>query len=441
MTLPGLLPGTQRALELVARRVQRDTRQPSLVAAVVREGDLAWHVAVGEHTGGSGLPGPDLAYRIGSLTKTMTAVLVLQARDDGLLGLDDPLGGVLGAGAPFSGARLHDLLSHAAGLPAEPAGEWWERRDGADFDELAARVADQQLVLPPGQRHHYSNLAYGLLGRVVEQVRGGSWTDLLRERVLDPLGMTATTYSPLEPGVRSARGYSVHPFTGRLLDEPSTDTGAMAPAGQMWSTLRDLSRWATFLLDGDDDVLSSASLTQMRTAARGDTDGLSTVYGLGLSLHARPTGDRYGHGGSMPGFLAGLRVDPHQRAAAIALANGTLGGAAELPNQLLDVLVEHEPPLPSPWRPEPEVPGADELAGEWYWGAVPTVIAVSQGMLVVNVGKGGRSSRLAPTRTDVWMGLDAYFAGETLSVVRDSDGKVRSLRLATYELTRRPYEA
>jgi len=440
VTLPGLLPGTQRALELLARRVQCDTRQPSLVAAVVREGDLVWHIAVGEHTGGSGVPGPDLAYRIGSLTKTMTAVLLLQARDDGLLDLEDPLGGVLGADAPFADARLHDLLSHAAGLPAEPAGEWWERRDGDDFDELAARVGGQQLVLPPGQRHHYSNLAYALLGRAVEQVRGGSWADLLRKRVLDPLGMTATTYSPLEPGVRSARGYSVHPFTGRLLDEPSTDTGAMAPAGQMWSTLRDLTRWATFLLDGDDDVLSSTSLTQMRTAARGDTDGLGTVYGLGLSLHARATGDRYGHGGSMPGFLAGLRVDPHQRAAAIALANGTLGGAAELPNQLLDVLVEHEPPLPSPWRPERAVPGADELAGEWYWGAVPTVIAVREGMLVVTVGKGGRSSRLAPTGTDTWRGLDAYFAGETLSVHREPAGDVRFLRLATYELTRRPYE-
>jgi CubicO group peptidase (beta-lactamase class C family) len=437
--MPAVLPSTVRSLELAARQVQRETRQPSLVAGVVRDGELVWHTAVGEHTGGAP-PGPDLAYRIGSLTKTMTAVLVLQARDEGLLDLDDRLGSLLGPEAPFSGARLYDLLSHAAGVPAEPAGDWWERRDGGDFDELSARVADQSLVLPPGQRHHYSNLAYGLLGRAVEEVRGGTWPGLLHERVLEPLGMVSTTYAPVDPGERSARGYSVHPFTGRLLDEPSTDTGAMAPAGQMWSTLRDLSRWAVFLLDGDEAVLSASSLTQMRTAARGDTNGLGTVYGLGLSLHARPGGDRYGHGGSMPGFLAGLLVDPAQRAASIALANATLGGSAALPDRLLDLLSEHEPPMPEPWRPEPVVDGADELVGDWFWGAVPTGIAVQDGMLVVNVGKGGRASRMTPSGIDTWRGLDAYFAGETLSVLRDDAGEVRSLQLATFELTRRPYE-
>jgi CubicO group peptidase (beta-lactamase class C family) len=214
----------------------------------------------------------------------------------------------------------------------------------------------------------------------------------------------------------------------------------MAPAGQMWSTLRDLSRWAVFLLDGDEAVLSASSLTQMRTAARGDTNGLGTVYGLGLSLHARPGGDRYGHGGSMPGFLAGLLVDPAQRAASIALANATLGGSAALPDRLLDLLSEHEPPMPEPWRPEPVVDGADELVGDWFWGAVPTGIAVQDGMLVVNVGKGGRASRMTPSGIDTWRGLDAYFAGETLSVLRDDAGEVRSLQLATFELTRRPYE-
>ncbi|CAA9344745.1 MAG: Beta-lactamase class C-like and penicillin binding proteins (PBPs) superfamily [uncultured Nocardioidaceae bacterium] len=435
-----LLPGTARALELAARLVQSETRQPSLVAGVVRDGRLAWSTAVGESTGGRASPGPDLAYRIGSLTKTVTAVLVLQARDEGLLDLGDRLGKVLGSDAPFAGARLYDLLAHAAGLPAEPAGDWWERASGGDFRDLAGRVATQQPVLPPEQRHHYSNLAYGLLGRAVEQVRGGAWAKLVRERVLEPLGMTATTYAPSDPGERSARGYSVHPFSGRLLDEPSTDTGAMAPAGQLWSTVRDLARWSVFLLDGDDRVLSATSLSQMRTAARGSVDGLETVYGLGLSLHARPGGDRYGHGGSMPGFLAGLRVDPRQRAAAIALSNGTYGGTPVLPDTLLDVLGEHEPLLPEPWRPEPVVAGADEIAGEWYWGVVPALVRVQSGMVVLDMGRTGRSSRLVPAGEDRWRGLDTYFAGETLSVERDASGRVTSLRIATYALTRRPYE-
>jgi hypothetical protein len=264
--------------------------------------------------------------------------------------------------------------------------------------------------------------------------------DLVLERVLTPLKMRSTTYLPTAPGERSARGYSVHPFTGRLIAEPSTDTGAMAPAGQLWSTLSDLTRWATFLLDGDESVLSAASLAQMRTAARGDTDGLGTVYGLGLSLGVSRTRDRYGHGGSMPGFLAGLRVDPAQRAAAVALSNGTTGDTALLPGTLLDLLAEHEPALPATWRPEPVVPGADELVGEWYWGAVPVTVSVRQGMLVVDVGKGGRSSRLVPAGADRWQGLDAYFAGETLTVSRDPAGAVDGLSLATYTFTRQAYD-
>lgn len=436
-----LLPTTARALELAARRVQHDTRQPSLVAGVVRDGELVWHVAVGEHSGGPAAPGPDLAYRIGSLTKTVTAVLVLQARDEGMLTLDDRVHAVLAGESPFGEARLHDLLAHASGLPAEPAGEWWERRDGGNFAELTARVAEQEVVLPAGQRHHYSNLAYGLLGRVVEQVRGDSWAALAHERVLAPLGMSATTYAPVDPGQRSALGYSVHPFTGRLLDEPSTDTGAMAPAGQLWSTVTDLSRWAGFLLDGDESVLSDDSLAQMRTAARGDVDGLGTVYGLGLSLHARPSGDRYGHGGSMPGFLAGLRVDPGQRAAAVALCNATLGGTPRLPDTLLDLLAEHEPAMPAPWAPEPLVDGADELVGEWYWGAVPVTVFVADGFLRLDVAKGGRTTRLVAVGADSWRGLDAYFAGETLTVHRDRTGAVSSLSLATYQLTRQPVRA
>jgi hypothetical protein len=133
----------------------------------------------------------------------------------------------------------------------------------------------------------------------------------------------------------------------------------------------------------------------------------------------------------MPGFLAGIAVDPVQRTAAVALANATVGDTPGLGHTLLDLLAEQEPRPPEPWHPEPEVAGADELLGLWYWGNTPFTLVVRHGQLGVRGPNSGRCSR--------WRGLDQYFTGETLAVLRAADGTVERLDLATYALTPAPY--
>lgn len=225
-----LLPETARQVDALVARAQAEGRAPSVALGVVRDGSLAHLAVAGDHP----TPDADLQYRIGSISKTMTAALVMQQRDAGRLALDDPLDKHL-PGTPVGALTLRQLLGHASGLQREPDGQWWERNAGADLPALLAGLTPEKIVHPPHRVYHYSNLAYGLLGGVLERVTGTPWAELLRERILEPLDMRRTTYHPAEP---YARGYVVHPWHDTLREEPRTDTGAMAPAGQLWSTWR-----------------------------------------------------------------------------------------------------------------------------------------------------------------------------------------------------------
>ncbi len=195
-----LLPETERALLHRLATAQREGRAPSLAAAVVRDGERVWSHAIETTT--------DTQFRIGSLTKTFIAVLVMRLRDEGRLGLDDPLEKHL-TDAPVRGVTIAQLLSHTAGLASETPGPWWERTPGELRPELADLVGDDPLKHPPGWRFHYSNPGFALLGAVVEALRGRPWAEVLQDEVLDPLEMTRTSFLPQEP---HARGMAVHPW-------------------------------------------------------------------------------------------------------------------------------------------------------------------------------------------------------------------------------------
>src|SRR5690606_23068785 len=172
-----LLPSTRRALLHRSAAAQADGRAPSVVAAVVRGGRTVWTGA--RAWSGEAVPDADTQYRIGSITKTFTAVLVLRLRDEGVLDLGDPLEKHL-PGTGVGEATIAQLLAHAGGLAAETPGPWWERTPGSLRPELADVLGERPLVHPVGRRFHYSNPGYALLGALIEKVRGASWEDVLR---------------------------------------------------------------------------------------------------------------------------------------------------------------------------------------------------------------------------------------------------------------------
>ncbi|RZS87194.1 CubicO group peptidase (beta-lactamase class C family) [Motilibacter rhizosphaerae] len=434
-------PDLEAQLLARAARSQAEGRLPSLAAGVVQDGSLSWWCGRGciDGTPSGSEPDADTQYRIGSITKTFVAVLVMRLREEGRLELDDPLETHV-PGTPFGDRSLGQLLAHAGGLTAESPGDWWERTPGVPFDELAQRLTTEHEKLATGTRFHYSNLGFGLLGRVVEVVRGRPWLDCAREEVLEPLGMVRTTPRPEAP---AAQGFAVHPWADVVLPEPEEDAVAMGPAGQLWSTLTDLAKYAGVFLGRAPQVLSPETVREMSVPGVVDArpSGWS-AYGLGLQVHQRPDGRRLtGHGGSMPGFLASFLVDAEQQTASIVMANATSGLDGTIGADLLDLLKEREPYVVPAWRAVPEQPGDLEIAGPWYWGVTPLAVRLRglDALDLVPLGPAGRGARFV--RVDgAWVGLDGYYAGETLRVVRTPEGAVSHLDLATFVLTREPYE-
>ena len=421
-----VLPATARTLLARTARVQRDGRAPSLVAGVVRDGGLAWSAGRGDVAE----PHDDVQYRLGSISKTVTALVVMRLRDEGRLGLDDPLEQHL-PGTPLGDRTVGQLLSHLAGATSETPGGWWERVPGGSLAEL--RLTGDDVVLGAARRFHYSNLGFGLLGELVARLRGRSWDDAVRDEVLAPLEMDRTTP---RPSGRAAQGSAVHPWADVVLPEPEHHAGVMAAAGQLWATLADLARFGAFLLGDTGEVLSPATLEEMAVPAGVDSSAPGwSAYGLGLQVLRVDGHTLVGHGGSMPGFLAGVFVDRVEQVGAVSLANTTSGLDPLVPGLIADLRAA-EPRVVEAWAPSaPPVP-LDQL-GVWFWGPAPHVLRAQAGGLLhlgPLPGRGGRASRFAQREDGTWVGLDGYYAGETLRIAPDH------LDLATFVFTRTPYD-
>ncbi|MCT2582730.1 serine hydrolase domain-containing protein [Actinophytocola gossypii] len=434
-----MLQTTEFALLRRVAVEQAERRAPSLVAGVVRGQDLLWTGARGAVDGAT--PTVDTQYRIGSITKTFIAVLVMRLRDEGRLDLNDALDKHVG-GTSFGHLTVAQLLSHTGGLTSESPGAWWERAPGDDWAALKDSMSGEQALHRAGERFHYSNVGYGALGQLIAELRGADWQSALGEEVLAPLGMTRTDPHPVAP---HAQGWAVHPYADVLLPEPAPHAGAMAPAGQLWSTITDLARWLRFLAGDTGDVLHPDTVAEMRApAAVEDGDAWTSGYGLGLQTF-RDSGRRLtGHGGSMPGFLASVVVDPATTTGSVVLTNSTAGvGVSTLGVDLLKLVDDYEPALPAEWLPQESVdPGLLALTGEWFWGPTPFVLRLlPDGWLDLRpTAGGGRASRFRPTGAGTWVGLDGYYAGETLRLHHHADGAPSHLDLATFVFTRTPYD-
>ena len=421
-----LLPTTQRALLHRAAVAQVDNRLPSLVCAVVRDGETVWTHAIE----GS----PDDQYRIGSLTKTFVAVLMMRLRDEGLLDLSDPVAAHLD-GVPTDGLTIRQLLAHTGGLAAEAPGPWWERTSGDLRPTLADILGENPQRHPPGQRFHYSSPGYALLGALVERKRGRPWAEVLTREVLEPLGMSRTSEVPREP---FAKGWAVHPWADVVLPEEVHHTGLMAPGGQLWSTVADLARFATYLAKDD------ATLAEIRTPhAAPSASAWDGSYGLGTQILRSGARILVGHTGSMPGYLCALWVSVDEGIGAVALTNSTSGlPIGQFVADLVSLVGDHEPALPKPWRPLSEVdPYVLALTGVWYWGPASYALRLRKDAgLELQPVKGGRVSGFHRTGERTWIGGDGNWDGEILRAVHVGD-RLDHLDVGGFVMTREPYDA
>jgi CubicO group peptidase (beta-lactamase class C family) len=418
---------------------QREKRLASVAAAVLRDGEVIWETAVGAADVNAGVEAtPDTQYRVGSITKTFTAAAIMQLRDAGKLDLEDTLDRHLEGAAHQPTIRR--LLSHASGLQRETQDDSWLTLRFAPADQLLESLAQAEMVLPSGARFHYSNLAFALLGIVVERVSGLPYMDYVRERLFEPVGLTRMSFEPESP---AAKGYLAQPYADGVWDTIDVETGAWAAAGQLWGTVGDLCRWGAFLADPDEAVLAEKSAEEMRTVqVLAEHDRWLEGYGLGLTL--RRDGERIlaGHGGSMPGFIAQLFFSAPERVTIAALTNESQGRIAELGLALVRTTVDEWPVAPEPWRvgeapPDDVVP----LLGIWFMESAQAVFRWRDGKLEARSPEDldwEPSSVFERETDDRWRAVSGPEQGESLRIERGPDGSVIRMIWAGYPVTREP---
>ncbi|HET8600349.1 MAG TPA: serine hydrolase domain-containing protein [Segeticoccus sp.] len=435
-----LQDSTVRELDRLARQAQHDWRTPGLSVGVVRHGRLGWSAHVGSGRLDPAAPADDdTQFLIGSVTKTFTAVVLMALRDEGKLSLDAPLSTFL-PGTRHGAVTVRQVLAHASGLQREPVGRIWEGLQPPDRDRLLRELEDAEQVLPAHYAFHYSNLAYALLGEIVEQVDGRPWEEAVRARILRPLGMRHTGLVPDEQS--RARGYYVHPHTGVPVEEPLVELAATAPVGGLWSTVADLGRYAAFLADPVEEVLRPDTVDEMcRPLIMIDPEEWTRAYGLGYDLQRVGGRVMAGHAGGMPGFVTGLRVRRSDGVGAVVFANSTAGAEPlGLAGQLVAAVLDREPEADQVWQPSSPQPHLDGILGSWWTEGSEIVLEVRDDQLWARVPGGPKLSetRFEPDGLDRFRAVEGRERGELLEVVRDHEGLVDRLYFATYPMTRRP---
>ena len=438
-------------LERLVRGVQASARVPALSVALRRADRPLWTFQVGG-SGNSHALSQDSRFRVGSITKTFTAVLVMQARDEGLIDLDDPIAKYLDV--PAHGLlTIRRLLSHTGGLQREPAGNVWDTLTLPELPGLLKELAMAEAVHPPSRRFHYSNLGFALLGHATAKVLGGQWWDLVRTRICEPLELAATTYDT--PG-NAVVGYLVDAYSDHARAEPLTDFRAVAPAAQLWSTARDMATWAAFLadpasVDPSERVLSAATLEEMRWPLTPRNEAVWAM-SVGLGLMIWPQAERalhIGHGGAMPGFLAhacgrlGGVGNPGGVSAAVLASSGTAAEINNLTHDLINLSLEKDPMQIKPWVPGPAAPPELRSAlGRWWGEGFEYVFRWSDSHLSaasVDDPPGLEPAVFAPDpdQPDVLRTVSGRESGELLRLTRDENGDVVRMHWATYRFTRR----
>ena len=405
---PGALEAGLRNADAIADRLFGEWHVPGVAYGVTLGGALVHSRGLGTlRVGEDATPDSTSIFRIASMTKSFTAATVLLLRDEGRLALDDRIDRFVPELAtlryPTTDSppiTIRHLLTMTAGFPTDDP--WGDRQQGLGLEEFRRLLAGGlSFAWAPGTRFEYSNTGYGILGRLITNVAGSEYRDVVRERLLEPLGMTSTGYLEEEaPPERLAKGYL---WRGeRYLDEPSDPYGALASMGGIFTTVEDLSKWVGFFVDAfpprddpDDRLpLKRASRREMQQPMVDAGTRLSHVtpdalpdlermaYGFGLFIVDDVRYGRIvGHSGGYPGFGSNMRWHPATGLGVIALTNHRYGAASLLARDLLAELLRVEAAPARRTRPNAATRAAREavetLLAHWDDAAAANLFAMN----------------------------------------------------------------
>jgi CubicO group peptidase (beta-lactamase class C family) len=293
-------------------------------------------------------------FRIGSVTKQFTAAIVLQLVEEGAIDLQAPITAYLPDYPAAQGERvtIHQLLTHTSGIPsytALPGFMDGPVRDPFEpADSLLSLVSSLALEFEPGSRWSYNNSGYHILGVIIEEVTGKPYDRVLRERILDPLGLDDTGYDHHDDVIEMrALGYERTP--GGYAHASYLDTSIPFAEGMMYSTVEDLLKWDQALYGaGPFRDPATKELYFAPHAEIAGPNGPNYAYGWFLRpVAAGPdTVQVVEHGGGIFGFTTGFWRIPEERRTVIAMDNTTGEHLDEMMTDIVAILHGQDPAAP-----------------------------------------------------------------------------------------------
>ena len=321
---------------------------PSISVAVARGNHILWEESFGWADREQRIRAtPETMYTLGSLAKPMTATAIMLLRQRGLLNLDRSINDYLGAAkiaarvGNASDATVRRIAQHTAGLPGyyetfypdEPS-------KPPPMDEVIRRYGN--LVFPPGERFHYSNLDYGMLGYVISRISGKSYADFMRAEIFQPLGMNHSC-------VLVCTGLERYRATRYFLDGsrlPDYTTSHPA-AADVYASVHDLVRFGMFHLKmhlaDQNQIISDATIDEMQQQTVPMGGGNS--YGIGWVVSRDTKGRRrVSHGGASAGVDTQLTLVPDEQLAVAVLVNTNIDEhiSGEIADAIIKLLLDNK---------------------------------------------------------------------------------------------------
>jgi D-alanyl-D-alanine carboxypeptidase len=355
-------------------------------------------------------------FEIGSITKSFAAIVILQLQDEGKLDVQHPILRYLPwlpIETDFGEIRIHHLLTHSSGMPSSD-GQLLPAEPG-----VRLRQAFQ-----PGTQFHYSNWAFGVLGRLIESIDRVSWPESVSRRLFAPLGMTDTAAAISS----AARARIVSSYVPLHDERPYPRHGALAPAGNLTftaasgsiaSTPLDMARYMQMLLNRGAGptgrVISDAGFTLFSTAhVAAEEFGPGASYGYGIAVDELEGHRRLRHTGGMASFMSSMQIDLDAGVAAFASVNAQLGyrpnPVTQYAIQVLRAVAERKSPPPAPPADEAaEVKNAAGYAGVYHAPDGRTLEVLNEHDQLTLLAD-GRRIPLQHLREDQFIALDPKFS-------------------------------
>lgn len=418
------------------------TLTPGAQVAIAVDGKVVYSRAFGVADIETARPvTPQTLFRVGSVTKMVTAAVLTDLAAEGKLDLQAPISRYV---SELSGRRVgtvttHQLLTHTAGWidNAIPYGRMGEGALG----EVMRDVTDTLFFTEPGRVISYSNPGFSMAGYIAERAGGARFGALADERVLRKFGMPHATFRPLEAMTRDfAQGHVGQPTDAGAVVRPFTENTAQWAAGFLMASAQDMARFTIALMDNGmldgQRVMSPEAVRLMTTGYAAIPADSVAKYAYGLNIGAGFGGRMWQHGGSITGFDANVTMFPDQRVSVVILDNRGGNQVAGL-NALvarevakLAAVAPNEPPAPrAPTAAERTV-----IAGSFAQGRRRVDLEVTNDVLMFRQG-----SVAFPVQM---IGADRITftppggSPTTMILVRDAQGKVAYLHQSLRAMAR-----